>query len=226
MPPIRPYIGRMPAPLAIVAAVTAGLVAGRKLLGREVTARKNRAIEDTAAETRERIRSHAGEFVARSFRRFAIATAIKLAILVTLWGAHEGALVEPALFKGLVAGALALFLLRDIWVNFPIVRLCVTELSRHGWKPKLALSEAVAARVFSEVLTEAAAQEHSRASQLVLMLAGENRARMHRDIALAVADVARQTTWEDLRPFVFSAIVRIGSLALLYSACVWWLLSH
>ena len=226
MASFRTYIGRMPAPLAIVAAVTAGLVAGRRLLGREVSARKNKAIEDAAAETRARIRLHAGDVVMSGFRRFAIVTAIKLTVLVSLWGAHRGGLIDQTIFAACVGVALVLFLLRDIRVTFPLVRLCVTELRRHGWKPKLALSEAVAARVFSEVLTEAAAQEQSRANQLVLMLAGENREQMHREIAEAVADVARQTSWDDIRPFIVSAAVRFGLLATLYSACVWWLLAH
>lgn len=223
---LRTYISRMPLPFVVLTAVTAGIVAGRKMLGKEVLAQKNKAIEAAAKETRERIRSHAAELVIASFRKFAVVTAIKLVILLALWGAFHADLISADVFSWSVAGALFLFLARDVKVNFPIWQLCFTELHRHGWKPRLALSETVAARVFSEVLAEAASTEQSRANKLVLMLAGENRDRMHAEIAEAVANVARQTSWHDLRPFIVSAVIRIGSLMALYSVCVWWMMAH
>jgi hypothetical protein len=60
----------------------------------------------------------------------------------------------------------------------------------------------------------------------MLMLAGEDRSQMHHDVATAVADVARSTTWDDIRPYIISAVVRIGTLALIYSASVWILVHY
>jgi hypothetical protein len=74
-----PYIKGMRVPLMILSALGAGLVAGRKLLGKEITGRKNKAIESAVQEARHRIRADTMMFVARSFRTFAIATGIKLA---------------------------------------------------------------------------------------------------------------------------------------------------
>ncbi|MEZ5945896.1 MAG: hypothetical protein R3C04_03430 [Hyphomonas sp.] len=211
-------------PYVILSAVAAGLLAGRKALGKEITGRKNKAIEAAAQETRHRIRADAMLFISRSFRRFLIATGIKLAILLILLGVHKFGYVDRAAFIGLTSAALAAFVIRDAVTNFPMLRLALIELRRHRWKPRKALTESIAARVFEEVLAEANSRPQSRTSGVLLTLAGENRERMNAEIAEAVADVARQTSWEDIRPYALSAAVRFGLLALLYSAAVWMLL--
>ena len=211
----------MRGPLAILSVLAAGVFAGRKMLGRQIDSRKNKAIESAVQEARHRIRADTMLFVSRSIRNFLIATSIKLAILVWIWGLHHFAGMPRPVFAGMIAVMLVLFMLRDLRVNYPAIRLTLTELYRHGWHPKRALTETIAARVFEEVLNEASAQPKTRTGALMLMLAGHDRDQMHHDVATAVAEVARQTSWQDIRPYVLSAALRIGTLALLYSASVW-----
>ena len=224
--PLHPYIKDMRGPLAILSVLAAGVFAGRKMLGKQIDNKKNKAIDAAVVEARHRIRADTMMFVARSFRNFLIATAIKLAILVWIWSLHHFASMPRPVFAGMTAVALAAFMARDLWVNYPAVRLTLTELRRHGWHPKRALTETIAARVFEEVLAEANAMPQTRTGAVMLMLAGHDRSKMHHDVATAVADVARATSWDDIRPHVVSAAVRIGTLALLYSASVWMLLHY
>ncbi len=70
----------------IASAVGAGLAFGRRYLEKGVSSQKNQAIEAAAIETRRRIKRHADDFLKRSFRAFAIATGIKLTLLIALWG--------------------------------------------------------------------------------------------------------------------------------------------
>ncbi len=211
---------RMVPQLLIFSALTAGLAAGRKYLGREITTRKNAAIEAAAIETRARIRKHATDLLAKTFRHFAIVTGIKLTILTTVWTLHRFGRVDEYQFSVVLGTCIFLFILRDIKVIWPVVKLCWVELQRHGWKPKRALSETIAARVFQDVLAEAAAVPQTQANKLMLMLAGENPIKLQLEIANAVADVARQTSWPDLRPFLVSSAVRTVSLMILYTASV------
>lgn len=209
----------------IASAVGAGLAFGRRYLEKGVSSQKNQAIEAAAIVTRRRIKRHADDFLKRSFRAFAIATGIKLTLLIALWGlAHYGAL-ERQHFVLSVSVVLGLFLIRDIWVSWPFVRLGLTELARYGWRPKLALSEVVAGHVFQQVLTEAQAAPATRTSKIMLMLAGQSREGLEQDIASSVAAIARNTTWSDLRPFLISAGIKTGALMALYSVSVFLLLA-
>ena len=79
---------------------------------------------------------------------------------------------------------------------------------------------------FEEVLLEAGNQKQTRTGAIMLMLAGEDRSQMHHDVATAVAGVARETSWDDIRPHIISAVLRIGTLALIYSASVWILVHY
>nr|WP_321361307.1 hypothetical protein [uncultured Hyphomonas sp.] len=216
----------MRVPLMILSALGAGLVAGRKLLGKEISGRKNKAVESAVREARHRIRADTMLFVSRSFRRFAITTGIKLAILLWLWGLHHFAGMPRPIFATITVMTLAVFMIRDLWINYPVIKFTLTELHRHGWHPKRALTETIAARVFEEVLVEAGNQKQTRTGAVMLMLAGEDRSQMHHDVATAVADVARVTTWDDIRPYMISAAVRIGTLTLIYSASVWVLVHY
>lgn len=214
------YIGRMRSLLLIASAVGAGLAFGRKYLERGVSAQKDRTIQSAAAETRRRIKRHADDFLRKSFRSFAISTGIKLLILGVLWGlAHGGVMVRPH-FVWSVTGVLALFLVRDIWVTWPFVRLGMTELARHGWHPKRALGEVIAGHVFQQVLAEAQSVPSTRSSKVLLMLAGQSREGFEHDIATAVATIARDASWTDLRPFLVSAGIKTSALMLIYSASV------
>lgn len=219
------YICGMRSVLLIASAVGAGLALGRKYLERGVTAQKGKAIQDAAIETRRRVKRHAQEFLRKSFRRFAIATGCKLAILAVLWGVYHAQLIEREGFALLTGTTLALFLLRDMWISWPFVRLGAAELSKYGWRPRRALSEVVAARVFQEVLTEARATRTSRSTKIVLMLAGQSHEGVHLEIATAVAAIARDTTWNDLRPFLISAGIKTAALTVIYSLSVFFLMA-
>jgi hypothetical protein len=67
-------------------------------------------------------------------------------------GLHHFAGMPRPIFATITVITLAVFMIRDLWINYPAIRLTLTELHRHGWHPKRALTETIAARVFEEVL--------------------------------------------------------------------------
>ena len=211
--------------LLVASAVGAGLAFGRRYLERGVSAQKNKVIETAAVETRRQIKRHADDFLKKSFRSFAIATGIKLLILATLWGLSHGGVINPPFFIRAVTGVLTAFLVRDIWVTWPFVRLGLTELSRYGWHPKRALGEVVAGHVFQQVLMEAQSAPSTRSSKVMLVLAGQSREGIEHEIATSVAAIARDTSWSDLRPFLVSAGIKSGALMIIYSVSVFLLMA-
>jgi hypothetical protein len=206
--------------LLIFSALTAGVALGRKLLSGEVANRKNKAIAAVAQQARLRIKQQAHTFLQQSFLRFAIATGIKASILATLWLVWFVHGMDDRFASISVGVALAAFLIRDTWAIYPLARFVTSALFRNGWHPLRALRETVAALVFEEVLKEAQAAPQSRSHNLLITLAGHDRDVLHKEIAEAVADIARQSTWHDLRPYIFSAAAKTASLMALYAAMV------
>jgi len=210
----------------IVSALTAGVALGRKFLSCEVTSRKNKAIEAAAQEARIRIRREAHKFLKTSFRHFAIATGVKAAILVTLWIVWRAHGLSDKAISISVGTALVAFLIRDAWVIYPTARYVMSALVRNGWHPMRALRETVAALVFEQVLAEAQSQPQPRSHKLLISLAGHNRETLHKEVAEAVADIARQTSWDDLKPYIFSAAAKTVSIMAIYGVMVAVLISR
>ena len=204
----------------IVSALTAGVALGRKFLSGEVTSRKNKAIEAAALEARIRLRREAHKFLKHSFRRFAIATGVKAAILATLWIVWRAHGLSDKAISISVGTALVAFLVRDAWVIYPAARYVINALVRNGWHPLRALRETVAALVFEQVLAEAQSLPQPRSHKLLISLAGHDRETLHKEVAEAVADVARQTSWDDLKPYIFSAVAKTVSIMAIYGVMV------
>jgi hypothetical protein len=202
------------------AAVSAGIAAGRTMASREVDKQKEAAIEETAEIARGRIRGEAEAFLKRSFRAFALNVGVKAGTLSAVWIAFAAGWIGPGVFAGMVTLLLMAFLLRDLWVNWPTLRMAVAELHRHGWKPRTAISEIVAAQVFDQVVNEASERKTSLQARLVMALAGTDKAGIEAEVAEAVAGIAREVTWDDIRPYVIAAAVKFAVLLLLYSVFV------
>jgi len=210
----------------IISALTAGLALGRKFLAGEVASRKNKVIEAAAQEARQRIREQANIMLKDSFVHFAAATGIKLLILITLWLFWRTQLLGHEAISLAVIVCLVVFMVRDAWVIYPTARFVLSTLVRNGWHPIRALGETVAALVFEEVLIEAEAVSQPRTHMLLIRLSGHDQDTMHKEIAAAVADIARQSSWLDLRPYIFSAAAKTLSLMIIYGATVALLVSR
>lgn len=210
----------------LVSALTAGLSYGRKYLSGQVQDRKNKAIEDATQTVRKRLRHQADRIVRNSFRSFAVATGIKAGVITALWSLWGLGVFDDQALTVMVSVALALFLVRDAFVTWPNGRLIFSELRKHGWQPRRALGEVIAAQVFEEVLIEAEALPQSQGNRFIIWLAGENETKLHNEIAEAVASVARETSWQDLKPYLISAAEKFGALAGMYSLLVWIVVHH
>jgi len=128
-------------------------------------------------------------------------------------------------FTGITVFLLAAFLLRDAIVVFPTAKLSLTKLREHGWRPKKAVGETVAALVFKQVLEEAETIETGRTTRIILSLAGHKMDDVTREIAQEVADIARDTSWNDLRPFILASVGKFITLSALYSVFVFLLVN-
>ena len=203
-----------------VGAVAAGLSAGRSMLSEHIETRKRSEVEKATEIVRQRIRAETDTYIAKNLKSFFRRTAIKATILggtaVTLLGFHS----KPGLGTLVTASVLAVFLIWDAISLFPTLRLVLSRLSRAGYNPRRALGEVVATNVFAQVLQESEGTTVSQRQALLLALAGTNETRMKTEIAHAVSEVAAETSWHDLRPFLLLALAKVGAVFLLYAVYV------
>lgn len=203
-----------------VSALTTGVTIGRKVISGAINRKKQSIIHQAAEDARKRIRQHAEDFLKDSVTQFVGAVFIKALLLVTAWLGYRLGFYPHIVFSSLIIVLIAIFLVRDAIVTFPTVRLMASRLHDYGWRPKKTVGEVVAALVFEQVLSEAQGIETGRATRIMLALGGHKEDDMTREIAREVANIARETSWHDLRPFVLTAAAKFITLSALYSAFV------
>ena len=205
--------------------IGSGLALGRGVASREIEKRKTEAIAAAVESARVEIRERAQTYLSEQFLSFAFNTAVKGGVLLAIWAAFRLGVIGPSVFAWAIGVALTVFVLRDVWRTFPTARLLVVELRRNNWNPKRALSEVVAANVFETVVERAGQTKINLTGRVTLMLAGKTPGGLAREVATAVADVARSITWKELTPFIWSAAIRFAVLGLVYAGFVWLVLA-
>lgn len=204
----------------VVSALTTGVTLGRKAISGAVNKKKQALIHQAALEARHRIREHAEDYLRESITGFVKAVFVKATLLILTWLGYRFGLYSHGVLSGAVILLIAVFLIRDIIVIFPTLKLVATKLHEHGWRPRTTIGEVIAATVFEQVLAEAESRETGRTTRIMLALAGHKEDEMTREVAREVADIARQTSWQDLRPFLLAAAGKFLTLSVLYSAFV------
>ena len=208
----------------IVSALTTGVTVGRKVIAGAIDRKKQSIIRQAALDARERIRGHAEEYLRDSVTRFVGVAFIKAVLLLAAWAGYRFGLYPHTAFGAAIIVLIAVFLIRDMIVLFPSLRFAASKLRIHGWRPRKTVGEVVAAHVFEQVLVEAQGMEAGRTTRIMLALGGHRMDDMTREIAKEVADIARDTSWHDLRPFVLAAAGKFIALSALYSGFVFLLI--
>ena len=211
---------------AALLAVSA-FTAGRELLKGEVDRRKQTAIDAAIEATRERLDASTDDIIARMMRSFLIGLAIKSGILAVLYGAHMMDWLSDTWFFWTATLALTSYLARDIYRALPWARPAFEHIRANGWHPKRALTEFIAAYVFEETLAGAEAQLSEKASnKWWLFLSGHSAEALSTEVADAVAQVARETSWDQIKPRVYVALAQFAVMSVLYSAYVFVMLRY
>ncbi len=204
----------------LVSALTTGVTLGRKVITSAVNRKKQSIIQQAAEDARHRIRGHAEDYLRESITQFVQSVFIKAMLLITAWLGYRFAFYPHSIFSIAVIVLIIAFLVRDFVVTFPTLRLVLSKLHDYGWRPRKTIGEVIAARVFEQVLAEASEMETGRTERVMLALAGHKKDDMTREIAREVANIARDSSWHDLRPFIAAAAGKFVTLSVLYSAFV------
>lgn len=166
----------------------------------------------------ERLDREVEDFVARNLRQLLINVLVKFILIATAFIFFELGWISAPLFAIIAGCLLGLFLIRDIWRIAPPARAAFTHLRTNGWKPKTAITNYVSTMVFDQALQEVTLQTADRKTKTILRLAGTSHDEISLEIAQAVAHIARDVSFDKIRPRIAMAIVRAAVIMALYSA--------
>lgn len=206
--------------LGLASAAVVTWQAGRQYLNRRVDESRDRAIAEATEQVRATLRDRTDKYLRASFSTFWRVTLIKALILFGLASWYMVPGVAPVAITVLIALFLIAMSARDLYNIYPLLSLGLRELQRHQWRPRTALKETIIAQVFENVLVEAEAVPLKRHHAVVMRLAGRDRSSVTREIADAVARLAGESSWGDIRPFLLSAVFKFAVVFALYGAFV------
>lgn len=207
--------------LTVVAGISASAVAVRNALGKEVDKRAEKLIEAAVEEARQEIRTEAHAAFSGGFRQFVITTVVKACLVGIVAAFFLSDLLPPEWSALALILMFVMFFSYDMVKAFPTLKFLRRELKKHGWRPRLILSETVSAQVFERVLERASGEPVDRTESVLMLLAGRKRDEVVERVARAVAEIASTSSWNDIRPIVLRFALRFSIMFVLYSALVW-----
>ena len=206
--------------LLLATGLTSAFIAGRHYASREVDQAKRDTIEKAVAISRHRIRHSAGEIITESCIGFARRMLVKVALVATLLILRWTDVMPHDVFVIVFPMLMSFIFIRDLITGWPFIKVAFREFRAHGFHLKDIAGKLVAAEVYDHVHKEASAQNLSALQILGLSLTGQTQDSFSRDIARAVADASRKTSWRDLGPYLLWAGSSIAALMMFYSAFV------
>lgn len=195
----------------------AGAAAARKIARRAVDERKHELLRWAESEARKRIRAEGEAFQARVVQRFIVSTLVKSAMLSALFALLFLSAISPAQFAWGAAALVAAFLVRDVVVTGPELKVAATHLNQNGWSLRRTLGEATAAKALADALQRAEQTEFGWREKVALAVAGTDRDALSREIAESVAHIAGAMAWPELKPYARSTGLKLLGGSLLYT---------
>lgn len=211
--------------IALLAASVLGVgyKSGKRILADRVQQEKSNAIEEAAIIARERLDHQVANYVQRNLRLLMINTLIKVIIVASLFILYELRIITVSIFTLSVSLILGIFLLRDIIKSWPQAVYILTSLRNHGWNPKRAISRTIAASVFDEALREIIKATSKTKTKVILSLAGTSQHDISLDIAQAVAKIAEETSYQQIKPRILIGLLRAFTITPFYSLTIFFI---
>lgn len=208
---------------AIVSAVTAAGVAagaGRAIINRRIDRQADEVIARGVDDARQRVRAGASVFLTDAWRNYAISCAIKLICLGVILGLTFAGLVPRTVAAGLVGFFLLASIAYDIFARRDLIRSAIKHIREHGLRPRKIVRNLIAREVLKEVMESIATAQPNLTNKILFALGGRDRDALEHKVALAVSETASSFAWDDIRPFLKTAALRLAGLMTVYSGFV------
>ena len=206
--------------LITAAAVAGGVALGRRLLDRGIEKHVSAEIEAAQAATVAELERRAGAVIRERLARFAIALAVKAALIGGVVGLHLYGPLSASDLRLAGVGLIAVFVLHDLYRLAPQIPPAWRLARASGWSPRRALRDIVAAAVFERVHARTLAATAKGPGRLALSLSNHTPRSISEGVAEAVAEIAAATSYERIRLRVILAAATAGTMMLAYAGFV------
>lgn len=198
------------------AAVGGGVLLGRKAITKKIKDRLPAEIEIARAAAIAELDKRTGDVIRERLSVFAVNLCLKAgAIAFPYWLFLEGHLTKPGL-NIVVITLIAGFMIRDAVKSLPFVMPALKLARMHSWNPRRALTEFVAGVAFEKTYAEAMIAVETGPNRLWLALSNYSAHNLSTEVAEAVAQVARTTSYDRVKPRVILGVTLAIVMMALY----------
>ncbi len=196
----------------------AGITAGKKALAENIEKQKISTIEAATALASEKLDREVTTMVRKGLEQLLNQTLIKFILIASLFILYQFSWLTGREFAIIASILLTLFLIRDIVKFWPTGRIMIKSLHENNWHPKQAISHYISASVFDQALLEVTKATQKPKTKIMLHLAGTSQKELSLEIAATVANIAHETSFEQIRPRLYMATLRAITIMAVYSA--------
>lgn len=197
-------------------ALLGGAALGRRSLDRAVEHRVAVEIERAKELAMRELDTTVEIMLRKKLREFMIVTGIKATVIGCAWLLFRLGYIGDDAMHWIALAIIALFLTRDAVITLPFLTPALRLARRHGWRLRRALSEFVAGHVFEKAYAQALLEVQSGPGRFWVALSTYSAESISRDVAAAVSDLARHTSFDRIWPRVALALVKWAALVALY----------
>lgn len=203
--------------IILAAALGGGAALGRRALNRGIEKRLPAEIEQARERAIVELHRTISSVIRERLVAFTLGLSVKAGLVGAAYLTYVYGLVGPTGLKALVGALIAGFILYDVVRTAPYAAPAFRIVRRHNWRPRRAFVEFVAGVAFERAYAEAMVAVEKGDHRLFVALSKYSAHSLSTEVAEAVADVARSTTFQAARARATLAAALAGLMFAVYA---------
>ena len=204
--------------LLIIAATAVGgsILLGRRAVTSTIRDRLPAEIETARTAAITELDKRISDVVRERLTAFGVNLCIKSgAIAFPYWLYLESHLTKTGL-NIVVVALIVGFMIRDALKTLPFIMPALRLVRTHNWNPRRAMTEFVAGVAFEKTYAEAMIAVETGPNRLWLALSNYSAHNLSTEVAEAVAEVARTTSYDRIKPRIILGVTLAAAMVALY----------
>ncbi len=208
------------------AAISGGAALARNELDRRIEKKIEAKILEAEHNALVQLEEQIDTFIKDQLRGFIRNILFKAGFIALIIGGRYADFYSREAMAIIVALALAMFFLRDLWTLYPQARTLFQYARKHEWNLFQSLREMVATNVFDNAYEQVMNETQDKKVKYWIALSRYSAEDISNQIAEAISTVASQASVSIVRTRAGAALSKAGAMLVAYSATLAWALTH